>query len=131
VVISRDAMVMKIGKGSTYKECWKSLSEDEHVYINNMIEESFRDAVKQRKNIVVDMMNLSRKSRKKWLEIAGDAYMKKAKVFLTSFSEVKTRNQKQRIFKHMEEEILESMARRFEYPLYDEVDTIEVLHSQD
>jgi len=126
VVISRDTLVIEIGKGSTYNECWKSLSEIEHAKIDALIEETFINAVQQGKNIVVDMMNISRKSRMRWLEPAKDAYVKKARVFLTPLSDIKVRNKKQSAIKYLEVSIIEQMVRRFEYPLYDEVDSIEI-----
>jgi putative nucleotidyltransferase with HDIG domain len=125
VIISRDTFVLNIGKGSTYKECWESLTEEDQIQIDDLLEKLFKNAVKESKNIVVDMMNLSRKSRMKWLEIVGDTYMKKAKVFLTPLVDVKSRNQKQNTVMYLSEKILEDMARCFEYPLYDEMDSIE------
>jgi predicted kinase len=123
-VISRDALVMKYGRGETYNACWESLSSKQQDEINEELDKQFLDAVENNKSIIVDMMNLSRRSRKLWLEKTPVHYHKKATLFLTPYSEILHRNESQKEFKYLNQEILDGMVKRFEYPLYDEIDEL-------
>ncbi len=124
VIISRDALVMKHGRGESYTECWNSLSEKEQSDINRELEVLFDSAVVQKKEIMVDMMNLSRNARAQWIERAEEVYVPTATVFLTPYNEICSRNEAQRSYKYLDEKILQDMAKRFVFPLYDEVESI-------
>jgi len=129
VVISRDALVMKHGKGETYNACWDSLSSKQQDKINEELDNQFLEAVKNKKHIIVDMMNLSRRSRQLWLGRIPVHYHKKATLFLTPYSEILHRNEGQKCFKYLKREILDGMVKRFEYPLYDEIDELKCIET--
>jgi putative nucleotidyltransferase with HDIG domain len=128
VVISRDALVMKYGKGDSYAQCWDSLDSDKHEQINSEIADIFNQALLQESNIIVDMMNLSVKSRKKWLEKLPGSYTKSITLFLTPLSVLKQRNKNG---KNISSEAIDQMIKSFEYPTYAEADHIRLLCYKD
>ena len=73
VIISRDEVVEQISKknGMTYNEYYKKLNDPsiKHLSdeIENTIEEKFMQAITNKKNIVVDMTHMNKKSRIKTL----------------------------------------------------------------
>lgn len=126
VVISRDDTLMeyskeKLGLDCSYTEVWKHLTDEDQSEIDKILLRKFNLAVKTKNNIVIDMTNVSRKSRRKWTNIKG--YNKIATVFKTSWEEAKRRNQL-RNGKTLRENILLNMAKGFIVPGYDEVDFI-------
>lgn len=124
VVISRDSLVMTHGGCESYAECWDALDQKTHRKIDRLLDNDFMAAAKAGKNIIVDMTNLSRKNRRRWLEKVPADYFRLATIFLTPIETIRSRNEAQRPQKHIPPNVIDSMARRFEYPLYDEVDRI-------
>ena len=130
LVLSRDALVMRYGAKESYAECWESLCDEDHKQIDAELDELFENYVTSGKNIIVDMMNLNRESRHRWLEKTPKRYFKKATVFLLSYREILDRSEKQCPYKCIPKEALLSMMKRFEMPLYDEVDRVEFVREQ-
>jgi len=123
IVISRDDILMEYSNGKSYSETWKSLTESEQKEIDIKIKNKFRDAVSNGKNILIDMTNLSKKSRKKWLKSYNlDKYLKKAVIFPEDAVTCNNRNSDE---KHIPIQVLENMEKSFVVPLYDEFDEIE------
>jgi len=73
-IISRDKYIEEIGRGNTYNEKWSSLTVEEQKNIDILYMKDFQDAVRERKNIIIDMTNLSIKSRKKFMSIKSDYF---------------------------------------------------------
>jgi len=124
VVISRDDILMEYAKeGETYSEVWKRLQDEDQKNIDKELQKRYNAAVKSGKDIVIDMTNTSKKSRKKWLANASNArgYFKKCVVFPTGIETCDSRNTPD---KNIPKEVLESMAKRFVLPLYDEFNEI-------
>ena len=123
-IISRDAYVEIVGKGSTYSEKWTSLSESDQKLIDKELQESFQEVLKKGYDIIVDMTNMSKKSRKKWLSDSRiKDYTKEAVVFIESPSCLMSRNTPQ---KSIPLEVTQSMIQRFVFPNYEEFDTITI-----
>jgi predicted kinase len=117
VVISRDNILMEYAKdGETYSEVWKKLTDEDQKNIDKELQKRYNTAIKSGDNIIIDMTNMSKKSRKKWLANAR-GYFKKCVVFPTGIDTCNSRNTPD---KNIPLEILESMAKRFVVPLYDE-----------
>jgi len=127
VVISRDAYVEAIGTGETYSEKWSSLSSKDHQHIDQLIQNDFNKAIKENKHIVIDMTNMSKKSRRKWLANAKN-HLKIAKVFIEDTDTLLLRNTPD---KSISRKVIESMQRRFVIPTYDEFDIIDFINNQD
>jgi predicted kinase len=120
-IISRDDILMQYAKeGETYSEVWKRLQDTDQKDIDKELQSRFNKAVKSGDNIVIDMTNTSKKSRRKWLANAK-GYFKKCIVFPTGIKTCDSRNAPD---KNIPKDVLESMSKRFVVPLYDEFDYI-------
>ena len=123
VHVSRDDLVMQFGKGDTYSDKWNSLDDEDQKFIDKTLHARFFEAKKAKNNIVVDMTNMSKKSRRKWInDLKG--YKKKAVVFLTSSQTLMSRNTKDKFIPEM---VITGMMQRFCMPDYTEFDEIEVI----
>jgi predicted kinase len=84
-------------------------------------------AVESRKNIVIDMTNLSAETRgKKLVKIPTTQYNHKAVVFLKG-EKTTMANLKKRDHKQLSEEIINKQITQFELPNFDEFDSIEYI----
>lgn len=122
-VISRDGLVEDHGVGENYSEKWASLTPENQKEIDKILMQDFAAALKLDNDIIIDMTNMSKKSRKKWLHQAK-GYNKIAKVFIESKSCLLSRNSPD---KFIPEFIIDSMMKNFVYPLADEFDHVEVI----
>jgi len=120
IIISRDDLVMKYGIGNSYTEKRKSLTDEQQLKIDKEIQSNFNLAVKNSKDIVVDMTNMSKKSRNKWTKNAH-GYYKKAIMFIEDKNVLMSRMTKE---KNIPETVIDSMMKSFVYPNTEEFDTI-------
>jgi predicted kinase len=94
VVISRDSILLEYGKThfglESYTDIWDKLDNDDQSSIDKQLMNLFNKAQRDRKNIIIDMTNMSRKSRRKWIQHTH--YEHKAVVFLNSFDVLMQRN---------------------------------------
>lgn len=121
-VISRDATVMDMAtKGIDYDEAWASVDQKE---VDRQLQLRFNIAKKvEGLNIIIDMTNMSKKTRRKWLNVPKH-WKRKARVFITSMDELNARN-RQRPGKIIPEQAMHRMIGAFHAPLYSEFDEIE------
>jgi len=124
LVLSRDNLVLEYGIGTTYNECWSSLTKDLHKDIDDKVNLQYHTALKKSNNIIVDMTNLTIDRRNLWLSNLPDNYTKNIRLFTTTIDTIKERNRLQAKNKFIPEDVLEDMARRFQYPETDEVDEL-------
>ena len=91
-VISRDEIVMEVYGSRNYTEAFKSVDQKE---VEKVLAQSFLDANKEKKNVIVDMTHMASKRRKQNLNYFTDDYYKLGVIFpiLTDDEYVK-RNQK-------------------------------------
>jgi predicted kinase len=128
VVISRDNTLMTYAKYNEiegdYSTVWKSLTDEDQKEIDKLVREQFNLAVKEGKDIIIDMTNTSKKSRRKWLSQVPSDYRKEAVVFVTGYEEVHKRNKlrSEKDGKFIPEDVIENMMKGFMVPMYDEVD---------
>lgn len=120
-ILSRDDLVYEMGKCETYDECWKNV---DHKKIDEVLEKRFRATVKEDKDIIVDMTNMSRKSRRRWLHGVKKSYKKKAVMFATSLDTLLDRD-RARAGKTLGVRFLHPMIKKLSIPMYDEFDEIE------
>ncbi len=126
VIISRDDTLMEYSNNETYNEVFLRLGKEEHKEIDKKIQQDFQGALRDQKDIVIDMTNMSKKSRKKWLHDSKlKGYFKKCIVFLESKDTCLGRNTKD---KKIPEEVYDNMMQRFVYPDYTEFDMIHQSH---
>ena len=111
-----------------YSDIWRYLEENDlHKEVDEIVQEKFKDAIKNRKSIVIDQTNMSRKSRRKWFNNVPKDYVKKAVVFATDYDEVYRRNtkRKEETGKEIKSFIIGNMMRQFLVPTFDECDIID------
>lgn len=136
VVISRDQTLMDFGqlkygsptKGDpklTYSEIWKKMTDDDNKQVDRMIRNQYEIAIASGLDVVIDMTNVSKKSRGKWLNnIKG--YHKKAVIFATGYEEIMKRNdaRNEATGKFIPKFVIHNMMKAFMVPMHDEVDHI-------
>jgi len=126
VVISRDNLVVAAGekRGLNYSETFRFLNENsdvEKAEVSDVLNETYMNARKDKKDVIVDMTNMSKKSRRKWVnEFKG--YRIQAKVFVTGFEALLECNAKRgaETGKNISKGILLDMCKRFSLPMYSE-----------
>lgn len=121
--ISRDALIMEsCPTAQTYAEAWNSVDQKE---IDEKLMKEAQSAFKTEDKIVIDMTNMSKKSRKKWLTLAKrNAFFTKAYVMGTDVDTCVDRSVSPT--KPIPEEVIWNMAKRFTFPLGDEFDFVDI-----
>jgi predicted kinase len=119
-VISRDDLITDKFKQCTYNEAWELV---DHNLVNAELLDNLRKAVRNRENVVVDMTNLSRKSRNTKRCVFPPSYKKTANVYYTGLSTVRSRVGK-RTDKYVPWSVVEEKMNSYSTPLYDEFDEI-------
>ena len=123
-IISRDVLVEKFGKGNSYSEKWKSLTNKDQKDIDKELQMQFQNAVKQGKSIIVDMTNISKKSRRKWINPCKQKdYYVKCIVFIEPKEVLMSRMTPE---KNIPEKVIDLMMRSFVFPDYSEADEITI-----
>jgi predicted kinase len=119
-VLSRDEIVMELGNGLSYNEAWEKVNQNE---VNKIFDQRKKE-FKKYNEFVLDLTNLSWKSRKQWFNYYKD-YNFKLYVFLTPYDMIIDRNNK-REGKHIPEKVIIDMMKRFELPLWEEGNIAEI-----
>lgn len=126
VVISRDDLVEAAGRkrGMSYTTAFNFLIKNKEVTkneVDDVLNHQINDSRKNNKDVIIDMTNMVKKARRKWINHFSK-YNKKAVVFLTGFEELKTRNmvRTDQTGKFIPEKVLIRMCRNFTLPLYSE-----------
>lgn len=120
IVVSRDNLITSKFPHLNYHDAWKVV---DHDAINLELDHVYRTAVKEKKNIIIDMTNLSVKSRNKMLSQIPKGYFKQATVYYTGLNRIRDRV-KEREDKKIDYSILERMMNSFQVPLFSEFDEI-------
>jgi len=120
VVISSDNIIEQL-PGKNYNAKWKSANMKE---VEAQMMKEFRQAVREKKNIIIDRTNMSKKSRRRFL-CNAKGYFKKAVVFYTSHSVINSRNiLRSQKGKTVQSYIVDRFEKAFTYPLLDEFDEV-------
>lgn len=121
-IISRDHYVMLFGQASTlrpgvtYNESWQLA---DHKQVDSMLNERLQEALANKQNIILDMTNLTKKTRARRLASVGKDYTKTVMYFPIEFSTMLERN-KAREGKNISTHVLSSMFETQEKPTADE-----------
>ena len=128
VEISRDDIVEEIAEeyNLSYNKVYynKDLSDQIDKEFNQRLT---NEVINKKLDVIIDMTNLSRKTRNKRLcRFSSSLYEKKAIVFIRRIEDILTINDERKsIDKYIHESTFESMCSSFDVPLYDEFDSIE------
>lgn len=132
-IVSRDNFIIEKGieLGLTdlnYSEVFKTLTNEEQDEITTKTFKKFTESIKKDLNVIVDMTNMSKKSRNKWLSSARK-YKKHAVVFATDLNEIKKRNISRNSTegKFIPEYVFNNMMQSFTVPTLEEFDSIEYI----
>ena len=97
----------------------------EQKEIDSLLMTQYQEALKLEKNIIVDMTNMSKKSRKKWLnDSKTSGYFKLAKVFIEPKSVLMSRMTPE---KSIPEFVIDSMMKSFVYPNLEEFKRVDLV----
>jgi len=130
IVVSRDKLVELVGKKygqDNYSDAWKWLKMKEHQKIEKLEVDAelikiVQTARREKKDVVIDMTNMSKKSRRKWLNQFEKDYNKKCVVFLKGYNqllkcnEAREKKENKRISKY----VTLNMLKTFTLPMYGE-----------
>lgn len=122
--VSRDDVMMGLaGNGMTYDEAWNHVDPKKTDKIVDLV---WKAAKKSGRDIVVDMTNMSRKSRKKWLNGLPKNMETVAIVFATPFNVLEARNHARSMDgKSIPPGVLLNMMKRFSAPTLTEFNNVE------
>jgi len=125
-VVSRDNLVEAAGRkrGMNYSETFKFLNDNKevsHAEVDGALTNLVNEVKTSIKDVVIDMTNMSKKGRRRWLG-EFNKHDKKAVVFLTGFEELKKRNKIRADMtgKYIPAHVLEDMCIRYSLPTYAE-----------
>lgn len=126
--ISRDDIVEEVAReyNLSYGKVFTNRKLSEHV--DKEFNQKLNDEVINKNlDVIIDMTNLSRKSRNKKLSrFPSSIYEKKAIVFIRNLEDILTINEERKsIDKYIHDSIFLTMCKSFDVPLYDEFDSIE------
>lgn len=131
IVISRDNLLEKVAahRGITYDEAFHLQMNDATVKqeIDQELNKTIQHAKSTISNVVIDMTNLSKKSRRRWIGQFGKHYRKECILFLTGISEITNRNEiRSTTGKSIPDNVYLHMMKSFNLPMYSEgLDRIE------
>lgn len=121
-LLSRDQIVLDLAKEKgieNYNEAFEVVDQKE---VDRLLDLRAREIVKSNSDVLIDMTNMGRKSRRKRMALFGK-YHKTAHVYMTSILNIEQRN-KLREGKTIPPHVIEKMVMSFYPPMYDEFDEI-------
>ena len=125
MILSRDKIIEDNINKSQYDNYNDSFKDEEfQKFVSKQFDIEFDSMIKNNKNIVIDMTNLTYKSRKqKLLKIPEDKYWKVAEVFIRSYNDIiKINNERKN--HNIPQNTLIGMMSMLRFPLYNEFDEI-------
>lgn len=131
-VMSRDEVIMDMGKGKSYNDAFRSVDQDK---VNAEYDRRRREVIKTEKQIIFDLTHMTEKSRRKSLAGLPKDMKRTAVVFLTPFEVLQERNQKRNKEegKFIPAHAMENMMGSFAFPLltegFDEIKVIITGHN--
>jgi len=129
VIISRDDTLMEYAKANNikgnYSEVWKQLTDEDQKIIDQVLEDTFRTALKNSRNMIVDMTNMAGKKQRSWGNKAPK-YKKECVFFATDYFEIFKRLEKRRLEtgKNIPLGVVETMMKSLTVPTFANFDEI-------
>ncbi len=123
-VLSRDDIVMELGKHDDYTKNFDEVNQEK---VDELFNNRFRELLYQRESFIIDRTNLSKKSRRRFLSHIPQEYEKEIIVFITSLNTIFKRNE-ERKNKKIPKNVIYKMINKFVFPSksegFDSVKTI-------
>lgn len=123
-ILCRDDIILQLGIEKGIASYNKAFFEVDHKEVDRILEDRKREYIKQERSVVIDMTNMSRKSRRRALNGFKNDYIKIAQVVMADLGTINKRNS-ERENKFIPEEVFERMITSFQPPLHDEFDEID------
>ena len=122
VIISTDNILEEWAskRGMTYSQAWK---EADLKKIEKQMKEEFHAALEAEQNIIIDRTNMSKKSRNKFLCHIPDNYWSYSIIFEVPREEL-NRRLLLRPGKHISDEVMDDILKRYEEPTNEEFDEV-------
>jgi predicted kinase len=115
VVISRDDILMSLHNTDDYSSAFNTVNQKE---VDKLLNQKIQDSITQKRNVIINMTNMSKKSRNRHLcKFPKETYEKIAIVFpKLDLSEYEVRNNKRKIEinKYIPMEVIIDMLDRWE-----------------
>jgi len=122
VIISRDDIRNEIieSVGLSYSDSFYDKEIQKNV--NNILQNNISEAIKHKKNIIVDMSNINVSQRRKTMSRIPKIYTRKAVVFLVNYDElvIRLKTREDKTGKYIPIELLELMVSQYEEPSEEE-----------
>lgn len=120
-IVSLDDIILRWGeeRGLTYDEAW---TEAPMTDLNAILRQEREQAYRDGKNVVIDMTNMSLKSRRKNIGSCPDTYTREAVLFVIpdSLLNHRLKEREKREGKSIPEFVIDGMARSYNCPTKDE-----------
>lgn len=124
-IISRDDCLHQVTGDRDYRKAWQMQeAQGLSAQIDALLNAQFQQAIQDKQPILMDMTNLTRKSRRYWLSQLPSHYSPRALLLLACDQTLAKRNQ-QRKDKSLDPSVIHDMMLRFEHPLFDEFEQID------
>jgi predicted kinase len=122
-VVSRDEIVEAMNPDMSYAKAFRNADQKE---VDRLLMEKYNESLKTSTKVVVDLTNLSKKSRKKWITLARQKQFNvRAVIMATDFMDCcQRRNATEKIVPYS---VIADMSTKFTYPLGDEVDAVQMV----
>jgi len=127
VVISRDALVEEVGikRDMNYSDAFQFLlknKEIERKEVSDPLHKTIQEARRNKQDVIIDMTNMSKKSRRKWLNQFEKDYNKNCIVFIRGFESLVecSKIRGKATGKNITRSIIMNMIRNFTIPNYSE-----------
>lgn len=121
-LLSRDELVYVVGKSDSYRTAWDSLGDEGQKEIERMYNDNKIQSIKNRDAVIIDKTNMSMKSRNKEIEFFKNNNYKIVYVLFNLTDEELQRRIKLRADKKIPNEVLDQMAKSFQFPRKKEYD---------
>lgn len=120
-IVSRDDCLHALTGESHYRRAWQQQEMDPSLAqkIDHQVQVDFNHALKTGEPILLDLTNLSRRSRRRWLSQLTEQHQAEA-VIVMSDDQTLWRRNASREHKCLPDEALLRMMLSFDHPLYDE-----------
>lgn len=115
-VISRDEIVMEVSESRNYSEAWKKVDQKK---VDRLLIQRLNESNKEKRNVIIDMTNLTVKSRVSKLNLFSKDYFKVAVIFpVLSNEEFERRNEERKINenKFIPIFVIKNMINSYEVP---------------
>lgn len=118
-ILSRDAIVMELGKGKNYTDAYRSVDQSE---VDRLYDLRKKEILAAKKNVVFDLTHMTEKSRRKSLDGLSRDFKRTCVTFLSSYELLKKRNEERTKSegKFIPEGVMKNMMGSFSFPLITE-----------